>query len=296
MQTNDKDSGRPLVSLVTPVYNAMPWLRDYLDCVEKQTWRPMELILADDGSDDDSVSWIESRIPSLESSGLTVKLLKLAHHCQAAAVNAALQEVRGEYLTWCDADDIMLPECVEKKAQFLLDHPEIGMVRNDGVIVEMDAQGNRSQVLRSTEASDRRTQDIFRKLLRQETYCYAGCYMIRTSLLEECYPDRKIPVSTEGQNYQLLLAPAGRSLCGFVPEVLHRYMKRPTGHSSMKRSYMQQKARILNLSALFREILPHCGRDLSLCEQELSRKENEQLALLNKAALSRIREGMKKPR
>ena len=100
----------PLVSLITPVYNAMPYLKDYLDSVKAQTWRPLELILSDDGSTDDSLSFIKNQIRELEGSGISVKVLGLPHVSQAAAVNAALKEVTGEFITWCDADDVMLPQ------------------------------------------------------------------------------------------------------------------------------------------------------------------------------------------
>ena len=36
---------KPLVTLVSPVYNAMPYLQAFLVCLEKQTWRPLEVIL-----------------------------------------------------------------------------------------------------------------------------------------------------------------------------------------------------------------------------------------------------------
>ena len=279
---------KPLVSLITPVYNAMPYLKDYLDSVIAQTWRPLQLILADDGSEDDSAAHLEVRMRELMDAGLDVKLLKMEHRSQAAAVNAALKEVRGDYLTWCDADDIMLPGCVEKKALFLLAHPELGMVRNDGLIIDGET------VSPSTKADDRRTQDIFHELFLQTTYCYAGCYMIRMSLFDECYPDRNIPLSPEGQNLQLLLPPASRTLCGFVPETLHRYYKRTSGHSSGSRSYTERRRRILNFSALYKEILPFCSCDREYYENKIRDMENEMLANLNRSAVIKARESMRK--
>ncbi len=281
---------KPSVSLITPVYNTMPYLASYLDCVKEQTWRPLQFIAADDGSSDGSASYIKDRIKELEASGISVKLLQLEHASQAAAVNAALKEASGEYLTWCDADDIMLPECIEKKVMFLMENPEIGMVRNDGVTIVVDTD---ECCLPDTKPGDRHTRDIFRELFLQTTYCYAGCYMIRMSLFDECYPDRCIPLSPEGQNLQLLLPPASRTVCGFVPDVLHKYYKRSSGHSSKKRSYTQIRTRILNFSSLFREILPHCSCDRDYYEAEIIRVEKEQLDRLNDSLISHAREAMK---
>lgn len=44
----------PLVSLITPVFNGMPYFKDYLECVLSQTWRPLEFICVNDGSEDNS--------------------------------------------------------------------------------------------------------------------------------------------------------------------------------------------------------------------------------------------------
>ena len=282
---------KPLVSLLTPVFNAMPYLKDYLESVRKQTWRPLQLILADDGSTDDSAAYIESILPELEKEGIETAFLKLPHQGQAWAMNAALKKVSGVFLTWCDSDDIMLPECIEKKAQYLLDHPEIGMVRNDGLHID----GDTGEVLRnSAREVDRHTQWIFHDLFLQYTYCYAGCYMIRTDLFEECYPDREIPVSPEGQNLQMLLPPASRTECGFIPDVLHHYLQRTSGHASQSKSYTQRRARIINFSKLFREILPYCECDREQYEAEIKRVEKTQLDHLNFSVVYRAREEMKK--
>ncbi|MBR0140145.1 MAG: glycosyltransferase family 2 protein [Firmicutes bacterium] len=282
---------RPAVSLMTPVYNAMPYLRDYLECVAAQTYRPLELILADDGSSDASVSCIEDYTPRLEEAGVRVKLLKLPHQNQSAAVNAALKEAGGVFLTWCDADDVMEPECVEKKAQFLIDHPEIGMVRNDGDVIN----GDTGEWMRSSaKEEDRHTQDIFHALMWETTYCYAGCYMVRMDLFDLCYPGREIPVSPAGQNLQLLLPPASRTVCGFIPEVLHHYYKRSSGHSSQKKSFAMYRERYLALSAMFRAVLPHCECDREYYEEEIKKIEKKRMDTIRESLLYWAREEVRK--
>lgn len=246
----------PLTTLITPIYNAMPYLRDYLNCVIGQTWRPLEFIPVDDGSTDGSREYLEEMIPALERAGITVRPLYRSHQGQAAAVNAALPLITGEYLTWCDADDRITPDNIEKKVRYLMEHPELGMVRNDGLVLDGDTGREKR---RSTKEQDRSTQNIFDALFRGATYCHAGCYMLRTSLFFACYPDKQIPLSREGQNLQLLLPPASRTDCGFLPEILHWYCQRSSGHSSRKRGFWESRARIRNFSKLRRAILPYCA-------------------------------------
>ncbi len=277
------------VSLLVPVYNSAAFLPRFLDCVIDQTYRPIELILADDGSTDSSVEVIHSYEEKLKGSDIKLILLTLPHKGQASAVNSALKEATGEFLTWCDSDDYMLPACIEKKVSYLIEHPEVGMVRNDGLVFD----GDTNEVVRSsTKETDRSDKDIFDELLWQTTYCFAGCYMVRMSLFDECYKDREIPLSLEGQNLQLLLPPASRTICGFVPEVLHHYYQRKAGHSSMSRSYTQTLDRINGFNDLFLRILPFCDCDQEKYKgviEEIKKKNIEQLRY---SMIKRVKEEM----
>ena len=292
MQSKDcaeKDAAAmgPAVSIITPVYNSMPYFRDYLASVADQTWRPLELILVDDGSDDGSFEYAADSVRALRARGIAVRLMRQDHSGQAAAVNAGLKEVTGDLFTWCDADDVLLPRSVEKKAEFLLRNPSYGMVRSDGLVIN----GDTGEVLaHSASDRDRGEEFIFEGLLRQRTYCYAGCYMLRTELLRECYPDMQIPLSAEGQNLQLLLPPASRSACGFVPDVLHRYYRRSSGHSSQKKSFTQAAARIGAFAELEREILRYCDVDREYYLGVIEEVRAANMLMLQKNAAARIRE------
>jgi len=259
------------VSLITPVYNAMPYLEDYLRCVAAQTWRPLQLILSDDGSEDGSRECMEQMKSMLEDAGVEVILLFCSHFGQAAATNEALQHINGEFFTWCDADDLMTCDSIEKKVLWLEANPEIGMVRSNGVVRDMSTG---KDLYDSSKPSDRATKNIFEELFCDKTYCYAGCYMIRTSLFFEGYPQRQMPLSPEGQNLQLLLPSASRSLCGYLDEKLHTYCRREGTHSNKKRSYSQTLARIENFRKLRLAVLEHCRCDKPYFE-ELARKTAE---------------------
>lgn len=275
----------PLVSLITPVYNGMPYWKEYLESVLQQTFRPLEFICIDDGSEDGSFEYLEMMRPVFEEKGILLIHKKISHAGQAAAVQEALKFVTGEFITWCDADDIMFPGNIEKKAVFLMQHPELGMVRNDGVSTE-----NGGENVPVTNPEDRKQQNIFDALFHDTTYCYAGCYMIRSTLFFQCYPERKIPVSEEGQNLQLLLPAASRTECGFIPEVLHIYRRHPEGHSSKKRSFLQVKKRIENFTALKMELLPYCRCERAFYEEEAKRIEKERKQNLMNLAAQKARE------
>ena len=279
----------PLVTIVTPVYNAMPYLRDYLACLERQTWRPLQVILVDDGSEDGSKQCLLQQKASLEEGGLEVQILLCPHRGQAWAMNEALPLIRGMYFTWCDADDLLTDDSIEKKVRWLQDHPHIGMVRSNGTVMD----GDKGIVLsRSAREADKKTMDIFEALLLDRTYCYAGCYMVKTDLFFACYPDKKMPESPEGQNLQLLLPPASRSLCGFLDEDLHTYCRRGSGHSSKTRSYQDNLQRIRNFTALRLAILGYCSCDRIHFEEKIRQLEEQKRKQLIFSALQMARKEM----
>ena len=281
----------PLVTLISPVYNSMPYLQDFLTCLEKQTWRPLEIILVDDGSSDHSRNCLQENKARLEAAGIAVELVFRPHQGQAAAFNAALPLVNGEFLTWCDSDDLMSDDSVEKKARWLMEHPQIGMVRSNGIVLNADTN---EELAESARETDRYTKDIFEELFLDQCYCYAGCYMIRTDLFFICYPQKQIPVSPEGQNLQLLLPAASRSKCGYLSEKLHTYCRRNSGHSSIPRSYQENLQRIKNFTSLKLAILEYCDCDQAYFKQLAVKQEESKCKMLLHSAVQRARMEIKK--
>ncbi len=280
---------KPLVTLAAPVFNSMPYLKDFLNCLEQQTWRPLEVILVDDGSTDDSAACLRDYKVRLEAAGISVKLLFCSHKGQAAAMNAALPLITGEFFTWCDADDLLSYDSIEKKALWLLNHTDVGMVRSNGIVMDAD----KNVILgESALEADRSQNNIFEELILDKTYCYAGCYMIRTELFFKGYPSKKMPESPEGQNLQLLLPSASRSECGYLDEKLHTYCRRHTGHSSRSRSYRENLQRIENFTALRLAILEHCDCDKAHYTALIQALERQKRGLLLSSAAQRARKEM----
>lgn len=97
----------PLVSIVTPVYNAEKYLADAIDSVLAQTWQNWELILVDDGSTDSSYAIAQSFTDS------RIKLFKQTNKGQCGATNTGLKHITGDYVLFFDADDLLDPNKIE---------------------------------------------------------------------------------------------------------------------------------------------------------------------------------------
>ena len=90
----------PLVSVIIPVYNVAPFLRDAMASVIHQTYRNLEILIIDDGSSDGS-----GEICDEYSSDPRVKVIHQKNQGLSAARNVGLDVMTGEYLSFLDPDD-----------------------------------------------------------------------------------------------------------------------------------------------------------------------------------------------
>lgn len=267
------------VSLIVPVYNAGTYFSSMLDSVLAQTHPDIQLIVVDDGSTDDSPALFARYEQRLRQRLSEVILLTHAENQSASrAMNTALPHCRGEYLMWADADDLLAPDNIAKKVAFLEEHPELVMVRSNGVQIDL----NTGETCELARPEDKCTQWVFEKLMFSQTYCHCGCYMVRSDAFFSCYPDRRIPVSRQGQNMQMQLPPASLSPCGYMDEILYTYRIHNSNHSRSFVTYPQRLERSNGFEAMQLEVLPHCR-----CEQEVWRQRIKQHWEKNRADLRR---------
>lgn len=250
---------KPLVSIITPCFNGEPYLNRYFTSILQQTYAPLELIFVNDGSSDRTAEIAESYRPLLDEKGIRFIYLYQENAGQAAALNRGLKLFTGEYLTWPDADDEMTPDCIEKKVAYLQAHPEVQIVRSDGVYCNQNTGEKRN----IAKPEDKFLQDVFEKLLLVKTYGCCGCYMLSRKLLLECYPDRDFFASRVGQNWQLLVPASSRSLCGYIDETLYTIYEYSDSHSRHQRTAEEMYQRW----DMFTEVLNH-AIEVSQCDRE----------------------------
>jgi hypothetical protein len=100
---------QPLVSVIIPAFNRLEYLRPAIESVFSQTFSHWELLIADDGSDEETRAYLTT----LECRP-RVKIIWLTHTGNPGAVrNAALREATGEYVAFLDSDDVWMPTKLE---------------------------------------------------------------------------------------------------------------------------------------------------------------------------------------
>src|SRR6266545_924816 len=113
-------SENPLVSVIVPNYNYATSLELCLRAIQAQTYQPLELIMADDGSTDDSVAIAER---------LGVKVVHTGRNQGAAAArNLGVAQTSGEILVFVDSDVAIYPDTVEVAVARLMADPRLGAV------------------------------------------------------------------------------------------------------------------------------------------------------------------------
>ena len=106
-----------LVSIIIPVYNCEKYISQTIDTVKQQEYTNWELIIVNDGSNDNSLSKIQKQIQDIKEK---VKLINFSKNQGVAkARNAALKEASGKYIAYLDADDLWEKEKLYKQIKFM---------------------------------------------------------------------------------------------------------------------------------------------------------------------------------
>tara|TARA_R110002049_G_scaffold2750_10_gene22455 strand:+ start:102905 stop:103891 length:987 start_codon:yes stop_codon:yes gene_type:complete len=105
------------VSVVIPCFNASRFLSETIQSALDQTHSPLEVIVVDDGSTDNSATIADSFGPS-------VRVIRQSNQGESVARNRGIDEARGDWIAFLDADDLWLPQKLEKQLA-AIDSPEV---------------------------------------------------------------------------------------------------------------------------------------------------------------------------
>ena len=106
-----------MISVIVPAYNAEKWLADCCRSVFDQSLSDWELILVDDGSTDDTLSIAQK----LAADRTNVRVIHTENGGVCHARNTGLDAARGEYVTFLDADDLLMPNGLERLYDLLIE-------------------------------------------------------------------------------------------------------------------------------------------------------------------------------
>lgn len=109
-----------IFSIIIPVYNTAPYLRECLDSVLQQTISaPIEVICINDGSTDDSLAILNEYTEHCVSEQVHIRIISQPNAGLSAARNAGIALATGDYLLFLDSDDCLVPKALEWLAPWL---------------------------------------------------------------------------------------------------------------------------------------------------------------------------------
>ena len=108
-----------LVSVIIPVYNAEPFIEKCVESVVAQTYRPIEIVIVDDGSTDRSLEIL--KLLQLMHPDI-IKIIEQKNKGVSEARNTAIFQAKGKYLSFLDSDDEFLPDYLTQAVQSIENH------------------------------------------------------------------------------------------------------------------------------------------------------------------------------
>jgi glycosyltransferase involved in cell wall biosynthesis len=219
----------PLVSVVVPVFNGERYLRESLDSILRQTYRPMEVLVMDDASTD-------STADILASYRDRVKIHRQPRNRgQFGNVNDGIAMAKGDFIAVYHSDDIYHPEIVEREAAFLRKHPEAAAVFCLEVFMDADGKDRGRVEIPSGVPCDTPVTYpvIIDSLLKYKNHILCGpSSMVRASAYLEAGPYRdEFNIVAD---LEMWLRIAERHPLGIIGEYLMRYRY---GHGNVTQKY-----------------------------------------------------------
>lgn len=226
---------KPLVSVVIPNYNYARYVGEAIESVEKQTYKPVEIIVVDNGSTDNSLE-------VLKKIGDRIRLVAQENMGQAGSRNSGIKAARGEFVAFLDADDTWHPEKLEKQMEKFSD-PAVGLVYTG--ITRVDLQG---EVL-STSLPQQEGAVLEKFAVSPAAVVLGGesTAVVRKSVLDQAGPfDPRLSISTGWDMWRRI---ASRAKIAAVKEPLVYY--RQHGSNASLRIDIFEHDTLLKLEKFF---------------------------------------------
>lgn len=206
-----------LFSVVIPLYNKRAFIGLTLDCLFQQTCPDFEVIVVDDGSTDGGPEFIENAY-----SEPRLRLIRQANAGVSAARNKGIQEAKGEWVAFLDADDCWHPDLLTCMERLITQHPTFSMVAVRVRFVP-DSPGWSPLPWKEYDPSVRAEviTDLPTRWMQSLTFC-TGAVAVKAAHLrrmQPCFP----PGESNGEDLDLWFRLAEETSIAWMPQDLMVY-------------------------------------------------------------------------
>lgn len=217
----------PILSVLMPVFNSELFVTEAIESILHQTFKDFEFLILDDASTDKSFEIVKD----FEKKDSRIKVY---HNEKNLGVvesrNKLINLARGKYIAWIDSDDIALGNRLEKQVNFLEEHPEIGMVGANAIIINENSN-NIGKWLFETDPQKLKIELFFHSPF------LSSSVVIRKKCLPQNYYDSRFPVAEDFDLYSKI---SENSDIANIPEILVKYRINSKGLSKSNTEKMEK--------------------------------------------------------
>ena len=216
---NSNETNQPLISVIVPVYNIIPYLPRCVESLQKQTYPELEILLIDDGSTDDTPALCDR----LAENDPRIRVFHKENGGPSSARNFGLTQAAGAYVGFVDSDDYVDADMYERLYRAIATtHMPIAQVGRD----EIDQDGNILPNICEPVSEEQviPAEDFLKELLMHRGDCSFCTKLVEASLLKQHH----FPEGELNEDFRLLvkLLPEIPAI-GILPEqeyhVFYRY-------------------------------------------------------------------------
>lgn len=201
----------PLVSVILPCYNAEKFIEASIASIISQTYSNLEIIAIDDSSTDNTFSILQI----LSKNDNRIKILHNEKNAGLVfSLNKGIVNAKGKYIARMDADDISLPQRIEKQIKFMEQHTDVALCGSGYLIINSENKETGKISLPSEN------EEIKAALLFTNAFAHPTV-VIRKEILERCglYEEGLVPA----EDYELWIRIAENYKIANIPAYLLKY-------------------------------------------------------------------------
>ena len=233
------------ISVIMGIYNCASTLQEALDSLYNQTFQDFEIILCDDGSNDNTYEL------ALDNKSKHDNIILLRNETNLGlniTLNKCLAAAKGEYIARMDGDDISLPTRFEKQVIFLDNHPEYAIVSTP--MIHFDEEG---EIFRGRVHEGEASKDVFNY---GPPFCHAPS-MVRKSAFDAVNGYNENSKFLRVEDYNLWMRMYAEGFKGYNLSE-HLYMMRDDRNATNRRTFNSR------INAIYAHWIAYKELDLSL--------------------------------
>jgi alpha-1,3-rhamnosyltransferase len=131
---------KPLVSVIIPAYNHQKYVQETIKSVIDQTYQNIELILIDDGSEDNTWQKIQELSDTCQKRFSRFVAQKQQNQGTSITLNKGVSLCKGKYIAVIASDDVYLPSCLEEQVKIMEENPKIVQTLPDNISIDSEGK------------------------------------------------------------------------------------------------------------------------------------------------------------